>query len=103
MPPKRKGTGSKSKPPKVQLDPEAEKELLKEIDFCICHFEQLRDHATKEEQHKKYEKVLKTLGSYFTVMQFCASIRQIEFLPKRFVLPKKCLSLENVDSKNFCP
>ena len=65
MPTKRKGAGPKSKPPKVQLDPEAEKELLKEIDFCICHFEQLRDHATKEEQHKKYEKVLKTLGTFF--------------------------------------
>ena len=88
MPPKRKGTGSKSKPPKVQLDPEAEKELLKEIDFCICHFEQLRDHATKEEQNKKYEKVLKTLGNYFTLLKFCASICKWTFCRNFIVLSK---------------
>ena len=61
MPPKRKVT-SKSKPPKVQLDPEAEKEIQKEIDFCICHFEELKNATKSEDQFKKYEKVLKTLG-----------------------------------------
>ena len=61
MPPKRKVT-SKSKPPKVQLDPEAEKILQKEIDFCICHFEELKNATKSEDQYKKCEKVLKTLG-----------------------------------------
>lgn len=65
MPPKRKVGGAK--PPPVQLTPEAEAELKKEIDFCVIHLETKKEGAKRrqnEQEFKKYEKLLKTLGKF---------------------------------------
>ena len=70
MPPKRKGGGGAKRPP-VQLTPEAEAELIKEVDFCVCHVEQLKEGAKNEQEFKKYEKILKTLGKLILGVYFC--------------------------------
>ena len=42
MPPKRRvPPGGAKRPPQVKLDPEAEEQLKKEIEFCLYHFEGL--------------------------------------------------------------
>ena len=68
MPPKRKGTSAK-RPPPVQLTAEAEAELIKEVDFCVVHVEQLKESAKNEQEFKKYDKILKTLGG-LTLFKF---------------------------------
>ena len=68
MPPKRKGNSAK-RPPPVQLTPEAEAELIKEVDFCVVHVEQLKESAKNEQEFKKYDKILKTLGG-LTLFKF---------------------------------
>ena len=80
MPPKRRvPPGGTKSAPKIELTPEAEEELKKDIEFCVYHFEGLRDRAKKKEDFDKYDGYIQTLGT-LSMNTNCADFRIIQSL-----------------------